>query len=257
MTADNLGDRMKGYENIERKFLYRRTPVIMRLDGKAFHTFTKGCKKPFDNTIIKTMQDTTEFLMKNIQGAKIGYVQSDEISILITDYDSLETDAWYGYNVQKMCSVSASMASVNFTLAYHDKVHDGLNIDDYKYPSVKMAYFDSRVNNYPKEEVINYFRWRYQDWVRNSIQMLAQSNYSQKELNGISCKKLITKMETEKEIFWDRLDPVYKNGTLFCYTKATPVHLFPSPKEETILVKLSNINLNSNEQCEIIFKEYI
>jgi len=204
MKNDSLGDRMKGnYENRSRFHLTRRTPVIIRLDGKAFHTFTKGCQKPFDVKIIKSMEETCKYLVENIQGCKMGYVQSDEISLLLTDYDKLNTDAYFDYNIQKICSISASMASVNFTISYG-------NMKGFYQP----AHFDSRCFNIPKEEVINYFRWRYQDWLRNSIQMLAQSLYSHKELHGKKTPDLHD-LCFQKGKNWNDLEPQFKNGTLF------------------------------------------
>lgn len=218
MKKDSLGDRMKSnYEDRAKTYLTRRTPVIIRLDGKAFHTFTKGCKKPYDNDIINSMQETTKFLMQNIQGAKIGYTQSDEISILVTDYDELETDAWYNYSIQKICSVSAAMASVQFTIKYNQLKETNLQIiDQFKQP--RIAHFDSRCFNIPKEEVINYFRWRFMDWKRNSIAMSAQANFSHKELHGKGRSKQL-EMLMSKGIDWYNLDPVYKFGTTFLKDK--------------------------------------
>ena len=113
MKKDGLGDRMKSnYENRSKTSLLRRTPVIIRLDGKAFHTFTRGLQKPYDTILMKAIQETMLYLCENIQGCKIGYTQSDEITLLITDYDTLTTDAWFDYEVQKLCSVSASMATL-------------------------------------------------------------------------------------------------------------------------------------------------
>lgn len=115
MDKTTIGDRMKNnYENITRYYLTRRMPVIIRIDGKAFHTFTRGFKKPFDDILVKTMQDTMKYLCENIQGCVLGYTQSDEISLVLTDYAELTTDAWFGNNLQKMCSVSASMATMAF-----------------------------------------------------------------------------------------------------------------------------------------------
>jgi tRNA(His) 5'-end guanylyltransferase len=241
MKGDSLGDRMKSYyEGVSKQKLYRRIPVIMRLDAKAFHTFTKGCEKPFDSNIIQSMQHTTEVLLRNIQGAKVAYVQSDEISILITDYDNLETCGWFDYSIQKMCSVAASMAGVTFSIAYSLFKE----LDD-----IKPAYFDCRVFNIPKEDTINCFRWRYQDCVRNSIQMVAQANFSHKELQGVGCKDIKTKLETEKNIRWDELANVYKNGTLFYWET-----LDDGMKR---LVQTSQVNLNSNEECAKIFNQFL
>lgn len=104
---DELGDRMKSYyENRSKTFLARRTPVIIRLDGKAFHTFTRGFNKPFDEAMCNAMQETMKYLCENIQGCVLGYTQSDEITLVLIDYQKLTTDAWFDYNVQKMCSVA-------------------------------------------------------------------------------------------------------------------------------------------------------
>ena len=198
MKKDSLGDRMKSnYEDRQRFYLTRRTPVIMRLDGKAFHTVTKKAVKPYDDTIINIMQATTLKLLQEIQGAKCAYTQSDEISILITDFDEINTEAWFNYNLNKMVSVSSAIASVEFSKLFG-----------------KSVYFDSRVFNIPKEEVVNYFRWLYLDWVRNSIQMLAQSLYSHKQLHGKN-SSILQDMCIEKGVNWAKLAPIYKNGTFY------------------------------------------
>ena len=112
---DALGTRMKTYyESIPKTRLMRRTPVAIRIDGKAFHTFTRGFQKPFDEILGNSMARTMEYLCQNIQGAVFGYVQSDEITVLIQDYKKLTTDAWFDYEVQKMCSIAASMATMAF-----------------------------------------------------------------------------------------------------------------------------------------------
>lgn len=121
---DSLGDRMKGYEGVSRNFLTRRVPAIIRLDGKAFHTFTKGMEKPFDPVLTQAMQETMKYLCENIQGCVLGYTQSDEITLVLTDYATIQTDAWFGYNVQKMCSVSASMATMAFNREFERIAED-------------------------------------------------------------------------------------------------------------------------------------
>ena len=119
-VRDDLGTRMKEYyENVYRFGLTRRTPVAIRIDGKAFHTFTRGFQKPFDNVLVKSMQETMKYLCENIQGCKLGYTQSDEITLILTDYDTLTTDAWFGYELQKMCSIAASMATMAFNKAFN------------------------------------------------------------------------------------------------------------------------------------------
>ena len=111
---DALGTRMKQYEYVTRNYLTRKLPVIIRLDGKAFHSFTHGFKRPFDEIFVKSMQDTMKYLCENIQGCVLGYCQSDEITLVLVDYQSREASAWFDNNIQKMVSVSASMATLAF-----------------------------------------------------------------------------------------------------------------------------------------------
>jgi tRNA(His) 5'-end guanylyltransferase len=198
MEKDSIGNRMKAnYENRYRLFLTRRTPVIMRFDGRAFHTLTRGLQKPFDYYFSDTMVSTASFLCSEIQGAKCAYVQSDEISVLITDFDTLTTDAWFDYNIQKMTSISAGLASAYFTTTWCN--------------DVKITTFDSRVFNIPTEEVCNYFIWRQIDWVRNSVQMLAQSQFSHSQLHKKNTP-MMHDMLHEKGINWADLEERWKNG---------------------------------------------
>ena len=209
--------RMKNnYESRSKTFLTRRTPVIMRIDGKAFHTYTRGLEKPFDDGLINDMEQTMLFLCKNIQGAKLGYHQSDEISILITDYDKLTTDAWFDYNVQKMTSISASLATAIFNQlraqrSFNESIDLGLSSVDSVF--LNLANFDSRVFNIPKEEVSNYFLARQKDAIKNSIAMLAQSMYCQKELHGKSGNQM-QEMCFQKGENWNDLDANKKRGAI-------------------------------------------
>lgn len=202
MNKDSIGNRMKeNYENRYRSSLTRRTPVIMRLDGRAFHTLTRGCFRPFDVRFSEVMINTASILCAGIQGAKCAYIQSDEISILITDFDKLTTEAWFDYNIQKMTSVSAGMASSYFTVAWRK---EGLSPGAY-------PVFDSRVFNVPSEEVCNYFIWRQQDWIRNSLQMLCQSYFSPKQLHGknqAAMHEMLYSIGTN----WANLSDKWKNG---------------------------------------------
>ena len=228
MDKTTLGDRMKNnYENISRYYLTRRMPVIVRLDGKAFHTFTRGFKKPFDYILVKTMQDTMKYLCENIQGCVLGYTQSDEISLVLTDYAELTTDAWFGNNLQKMCSVSASMATLAFNKAFTRNISkqskrlyteyleekDASYIETLEIAMNKGAMFDSRVFTIPKEEVCNYMLWRQQDATRNSIQSVGQANFSQKELHGQSCNNIQDMLMTQKGINWNDYATTLKRGS--------------------------------------------
>ena len=212
MKKDLLGSRMKeNYENRAKTYLTRRIPVLIRLDGKAFHTFTKGMDRPFDKLLSEAMQETTKYLCENIQGCKIGYTQSDEITLLLTDFEKLDTDAWFDYNVQKMCSISASLATLSFNMIFSRKALESGN--DLYINKINKAMFDSRVFNIPKEEVCNCFIWRQQDATKNSISMVAQSYFSTKELQ---CKNGMQKQDMlflEKGINWNNFSPSEKRGT--------------------------------------------
>lgn len=234
MKRDDLGNRMKTfYEQIPRTRLMRRTPVVIRIDGKAFHTFTRGFKRTFDDVLIKTMQETAKYLCENIQGCSLAYTQSDEISLLLIDYQRFETSAWFDYEVQKMCSVSASMATMAFNQIFRDMVGE-LHIKgslEKEYSCIlykaaqKGAMFDARVFNIPKEEVTNYFYWRQLDASRNSIQMVGQANFSHKELQNKSCNDIQDMLMTQKGINWNDFPTYQKRGSCVVkenYLDATP-----------------------------------
>lgn len=233
MTELSIYNRMKEfYESRSRTYLTRRTPCIIRIDGCHFHTFTRGFEKPFDNIFIKSMIQTTKNLCEEIQGCVLGYVQSDEISLLLVDFKQLNSEAWFSYQVQKICSVSASMAAAFFNKAFKNEVENfamTASIKDYDrligiYENAikKTAYFDSRCFSIPKEEVSNYFLSRQLDATRNSIQGLAQANFSNRELHGLSCNKLQDKLYTEKNINWNDLPTMLRRGT--CLVKSTYEH---------------------------------
>jgi len=199
MNSDktSLGDRMKeNYEKRTRILLPRRTYTLIRVDGKAFHTYTRGLIKPFDAKLVEDMDETAAYMCQNIQGAKFAFVQSDEISILLTDFDQLSTDAWFDGNVQKMTSVSASLATAKFNALRPDKI----------------ALFDSRVFTIPERtEVSNYFIWRQQHTVRNSISSVAQSMFSHKELENKSSNEM-QEMCFNLGINWNDFSPKLKRG---------------------------------------------
>ena len=201
MVHDDFGKRMKTYENSYRFTLPRRMPVILRIDGCHFHTFTRGMDKPFDDKLIKAFWETCKFLGENIMGAKLIYHQSDEISILITNYDTIQTDSWFSNNLQKIASVSASMAAAKcnevIRKSYSDK---------------ELAFFDSRAWVIPQDEVNNYFTWRQQDASKNSISMAAFANFAHKDLHGLSGNQLQEKLFSEKGINWDKFPTWKKRG---------------------------------------------
>jgi len=234
---DSLGDRMKNYyENRAKTYLVRRSPVIIRLDGRSFHTFTRGFVKPFDKRLIKTMQETTLELCKNIQGCVFGYTQSDEITLVLVDYNTLDTDAWFDYSVEKMCSVSAAMATLYFNRIFRNKIHEFVNkhhsvltdvktygeelvgsvnklLKSYNRAVEQGALFDSRCFNIPISDVCNCILWREKDAERNSINSLGQSMFSHKDLQNKTTSQVQDMLMEKYGINWNNLSTVEKRGT--------------------------------------------
>ena len=274
LVNDELGKRMKEYyENIPKIKLMRRTPVIIRIDGKAFHTFTRGFKKPFDEILIKSMQETTNYLCENIQGCVLGYTQSDEISLLLVDYKNLNSSAWFDYEVQKICSISASMATMAFNKSFTKNAEEFMTdcassyemerlyskgTEEYKLCEVyqkaikKGAMFDARCFNIPKEEVTNYFYWRQLDATRNSIQMVGQANFSHKELQNKSSNDIQNMLLTEKDINWNSI-PIYQKRGSACIKYIESVDYPDGTTTERSRWKIDNaIPIFKNEGREYI-----
>ena len=250
---DELGNRMKtNYEKIPQTKLMRRTPVAIRIDGKSFHTWAKGFKRPFDDILIKSMQETMKYLCENIQGCVLGYTQSDEITLILQDYKTFETQAWFDYEVQKMCSISASMATMAFNKKFKeiadcfvDENEDNDNICNYCDALMKAvekgAMFDSRCFNIPKEEVTNLLFWRQLDASRNSVQMVGRAYYSHKELHGKNNAQ-IQDMLMEKGVNWNDFPTHQKRGS--CCIRDNEGHWFVD----------NNIPIFKNEGREYIEK---
>lgn len=225
---DSLGDRMKSnYEDRYRFHLPRRTNYMIRVDGKAFHSYTKGLRRPYDFDLMADMDETAKYLCQNIQGAKFGYVQSDEISILLTDYEDIKTEAWFDGNIQKMVSISASLATAKFNQLrvqralddYPKAFAEGTGKSSIPFDQlwttdlIPLAMFDSRVFVIPDiVEVHNYFIWRQQDATRNSIQLAGQAQFSHKELHGVSCDQIQEKLFQERSINWNDYPTGSKRG---------------------------------------------
>ncbi len=238
---DALGTRMKTfYEQVPKYRLMRRTPVAIRIDGKAFHTFTRGFQKPFDEVLGNSMVRTMEYLCKNIQGCIFGYTQSDEITLILQDYRKLNSEAWFDYEVQKMCSIAASMATMAFNRYFMNEVEkwhfdhidfpgefgcDAIDPADEKLGNIycnaleRGAMFDARVFNIPKEEVTNLIYWRQVDAARNSVQMAARAQFSHAECQNKNCSQLQDMLMEQKGINWNNYETRWKRGV--CWTKSS------------------------------------
>ena len=220
----DLAKRMKTYEAVSKTTLVRRMPVIARVDGKSFHSFTRGFNKPFDEVLMTAMKKTMKYLCREIQGCVLGYTQSDEITLVLIDYKKLDSSAWFDNEVQKICSVAASMATMAFNRFFSEEVadysaysEDTVNtfnlIEAYRKALAKGAMFDARCFNVPKEDVCNNIYWRQLDATRNSIQMVGQANFSHRQLQNKSCAQIQEMLFTEKGINWNDFSTDKKRGS--------------------------------------------
>lgn len=219
---DDLGTRMKEYESRNQYYLQKRTPVAIRIDGRAFHSFTRGLQRPFDKVFQESMIQTMESLCENVQNCIFGYTQSDECTLILKDYAQLNTSAWFEYRTDKLCSISASLATYYFNKYFRFNAIRVINTSDHndEYALTlshcldKIAIFDARCFNIPKEEVVNLIYWRQLDAIRNSILMCGQSVFSHKELMNKSCKQ-VKEMLEEYGLQWENL-PIYKQRGTAC-----------------------------------------
>lgn len=223
MDTTSLGDRMKNYENAYRVYLPNRLPVIVRLDMRAGHTYTRNFQRPFDSYMHKAMVETAKALCAEVSGCKMAYTQSDEISLLITNNDTIETQPWFGNNLQKIVSLTAAKASIVFQQKMHSIVDcesmECTAEDEYRDTLYRKyiahlddVMFDSRAFILPEDEVVNYFLWRQRDMERNSIQMAARAYFSHKECDNKNCDEL-QEMLFQKGINWNNYEVWQKRGS--------------------------------------------
>lgn len=209
MSQTELGDRMKQLEGTAKTKLFPRLPIIIRLDGKAFHTFTRGMIRPYDRAFNECMWETTKFLCSEISGCRLGYTQSDEITLVLVDQNE-EAQPWFDGQVQKMASVSASFATGAFLRALVTRFPDRwVRILE---TGKGTPAFDSRVWNVTPNEVPNVLIWRQQDASRNSVSSLAQAHFSHKQLHGISKSGMQDLLMVEKGINWNDCPVPQKRG---------------------------------------------
>lgn len=214
MTA--LGDRMKhNYEERSRHLLVRRMPVIVRVDGKAFHTYTRGMDKPFDQKLVTAMVEAAMTVADEMQGFKLAYIQSDEASFLLTDYDTLQTEAWFGYVKSKVETISASVMTAAFNYAIGDQIN-------------RFAHFDARAFNIPREEVANYFLWRAMDWERNSVSMYCGAFYSHKQMHGQGKADQHELLHKAGKNWATDLSEQFRNGTFLVLDGAARTDVLPN-----------------------------
>lgn len=267
----SLSDRMKEYENIPNTRLIKRMPIMVRLDGRAFHTFTKKMDRPFDFYFMDLMNITTKYLKDNIPDCRIAYVESDEITLALFPYKTFTTEPMFDARVQKLCSVLASTATWIFNktlnewasypiLDYDDLPDDNDKakeiVEEYGDKAEKRAFalklvngvamFDARCWNLPREEVLNCFLWRQQDSKRNAILSAGQSWLGKKQIEGLKCPEIIDKLLEEKDIdYWDKIPSNYHYGRTFTdFVEQDEINMnvwhFDVKEEREILEKLIN-----------------
>lgn len=199
-----LGDRIKRYEKTFNYMAVKRMPLMIRVDGRAFHTFTKGLKRPFDNELMQAMVQSALYVAKDMQGFKVAYIQSDEVTFCLTDYDTTETEGWFNYELSKVNSTSSALMTVAFNKYF---------------PTEKMPTFDSRAFTVPRDDVVNVFLWRAKDWERNSLQMYCRSFFSHKQLHKKKREDMHEMLHKEGKNWTTDLNNQEKNGTFLLNTE--------------------------------------
>ena len=223
MKFDTLKDKCYYYRGLTDYKLMPKGYVLMMLDGKKFSSYTKKFKKPFDEVFINAMNETAMYLCKNIEGAKIAYTQSDEISILLTDFEKPETDCWFGYRLNKMLSIAASLATSKFnqlmTLNLLDcpcSKEDAIEM----IREMSLAQFDCKVWSVPtKNDVVSWFLFRQNDCIRNSVSMVGSTYFSHNELMFKNTDMVKQMLIDEKNINWDEFPAGQKQGRIIVKEK--------------------------------------
>jgi len=208
MDKSSLGDRQKGYEEVCERYLIRRMPVIMRLDGRSFTKWTKGLKRPFDDDLRQCMEYATFKLCEEVSNCRYGYTQSDEISLLLIDYQDHNTQPWFKNRVDKMIASAATICSNAFNVAAMKYLPE-------HWMKRGPAAFDARVFNIPRDDVSNNFLWRQRDCTRNSILSVAHANFSHNQMHKKNTDELQDMLFKQKGINWDKIPTRYKRGVSF------------------------------------------
>lgn len=195
-STEGLGHRMKQYEAVSYQTLPKRIPVIIRIDGRNFHTLCKRNQlKGWDFSLTKKLAHTAIYVMSQMQGCNFAYCQSDEISFLLTDYKTIRTEAWFNYEIPKLISITASLATSFLSGAINEELA-----------------FDCRAFSVPHDDVCNYFIWRQKDATRNAISMLARQHFSHKQLHKVNCNEMQELLFKEKNINFNDRPDMQKRG---------------------------------------------
>ena len=198
-----LADRIKRYEAVTHHTATGRMPLMVRVDGRAFHTFTRGMGRPFDQKLTNAMVGAAKCVADEMQGFKAAYIQSDEATFCITDYDRTESQGWFDYDLSKVISISATLMTAHFIRLLGTE---------------KTPVFDSRAFSIPATDVVNAFLWRAKDWERNSLQMYCRAHFSHKELHGKKRMEMHNLLHEAGKNWTTDLTNQQKNGTFLVST---------------------------------------
>ena len=217
MTGESFGDRMKAYELPTRILLPRRSYTVLRVDGRAFHTYLKNARKPFDGAFIHAMGKVAEALCAEITGAVLAYAQSDEVSVLYTDFRNPAAEPWFGGVAAKQVSIAASLAT--YVLG-----------NSYSPPGGGRPLFDARVFTLPtRRDVADYFVWRQADALRNSVSMAAQAYFTPEQLHGMKASEVKELLRTTAAADWDGYRPECRLGQVTTRTSTEKTTVWTDP----------------------------
>lgn len=203
----SLGDRIKKYEAVTCTSATARMPLMIRVDGRAFHTFTRGMVRPYDQHLISAMVYAAHQVAESMQGFKSAYIQSDEATFCITDYDDITTQGWFDYDLFKVVSISAAIMTAHFAAKFSNAARG-------------IPVFDSRAFPIPADDVVNAFLWRAKDWERNSLQMFARANFSSKQLHGKKREDMHNMLHNIGKNWTTDTTPQQRNGTFLIKTES-------------------------------------
>lgn len=231
MRLDTLEKRMLYYRSLTDYKLMPKTPLIFFLDGRAFSKFCKKFTKPYDDFFIHIMNETAKYLCENIEGCKFAYVQSDEISLYVSDMDNNESESWFGYRVPKILSIAASLATAKFNqLLTIELCKTPCSTDDLieLVSNQKLAEFDCKAWNVPTQnDVFAWFLFRQIDCIRNSKQMAAQTYLSHNSLLNLHTDQQIAKLKELKGIDWFEYSDDKKFGRFIYKENVTVPYIIP------------------------------
>lgn len=244
-SKDQMGDRMKFYESVEaQRKLDPSLPIMCRLDGRGFSSFTRGMTRPFDTRMQLLMQMTARHLVE-LTNAKLGYTQSDEISLVLFN-KSENSESFFGARVQKICSTLSAVASVYFNSILPSYFPDKVLL---------LPTFDCRVWSVPTlVEAANTILWRQLDCQKNSVSMAARSVFSHKQCHGLNTREMKEKMLTEAKVDWNQFPDAFTHGTFFKRTTKTDCFTL---EEINNLPPLHTARKNSNLVFERSFVDFV